>query len=102
MDFINGFIEVYGDPLGYKGSWESVVQIIDREAGERTRKLAENALWFEEHAPVDERFRRKEVKGVIARVMQVAMLGGVAIRLRLSGSIFPIRNGYGSATAVNR
>lgn len=104
VDFINGFIEVYGDPLGYKGSWESVVQIIDREAGERTRKLAENALWFEEHAPVDERFRRKEVKGVIARVMQVAMLGGdcypaTPIGINLPNSEW-IRECYGSKSVT--
>lgn len=104
VDFINGFIEVYGDPLGYKGSWESVVQIVDREAGERTRKLAENALWFEEHAPVDERFRKKEVKGVIARVMQVAMLGGdchpaTPIGINLPNSEW-IRERYGSKSVT--
>jgi len=76
VDFINGFIEVYGDPLAYKASWESVVQIVDKEACDRTRKLADNALWFERHAPVDERFKKEEVSGIIARVMQVAMLGG--------------------------
>lgn len=104
VDFINGFIEVYGDPLGYKGSWESVVQIVDREAGERTRKLSENALWFEEHAPVDERFRKKEVKGVIARVMQVAMLGGdcypaTPIGINLPNSEW-IRERYGSKSVT--
>lgn len=104
VDFINGFIEVYGDPLGYKGSWESVVEIVDREAGARTRKLAENALWFEEHAPVDERFRKKEVKGVIARVMQVAMLGGdcypaTPIGINLPNSEW-IRERYGSKSVT--
>ena len=104
VDFINGFIEVYGDPLGYKGSWESVVQIVDKEAGERTRKLAENALWFEEHAPVDARFRKKEVKGVIARVMQVAMLGGdcypaTPIGINLPNSEW-IRERYGSKSVT--
>ena len=104
VDFINGFIEVYGDPLGYKGSWESVVEIVDREAGARTRKLAENALWFEEHAPVDERFRKKEVKGVIARVMQVAMLGGdcypaTPIGINLPNSEW-IRECYGSKSVT--
>lgn len=76
VDFINGFIEVYGDPLAYKGSWESVVQIVDREAGERTSKLAGHALWFEHHAPVDERFKKLRVSGMTARVVQAAMLGG--------------------------
>lgn len=104
VDFINGFIEVYGDPLGYKGSWESVVQIVDREAGERTRKLADNALWFEQHAPVDERFRKKEVTGVIARVMQVAMLGGdcypaTPIGINLPNSEW-IREKYGSKSVT--
>ena len=76
IDFINGFIEVYGDALAYKATWESVVEIVDEEACSRTRKLAENALWFEKHAPVEERFKKEKVTGVTARVMQVAMLGG--------------------------
>lgn len=76
VDFINGFIEVYGDPLGLKGSWESVVEIVDEEACKRTEKLAENALWFERHAPVEERFKKSVVSGITARVMQVAQLGG--------------------------
>ena len=69
IDFINGFIEVYGDPLAYKASWESVVQIMDEEACERTRKLADNALWFEKNAPIDERFKKSEVVGITARVV---------------------------------
>ena len=76
IDFINGFIEVYGDPLAFKASWESVVQIIDQEACKRTRKLADNAMWFEQHAPIDERFKKDEVVGITARVVQAAMLGG--------------------------
>ncbi len=76
IDFINGFIEVYGDPLAYKASWESVVQIMDEEACERTRKLADNAMWFERNAPIDERFKKSEVVGITARVVQAAMLGG--------------------------
>lgn len=76
VDFINGFIEVYGDPLAYKASWESVVEIVDAQACSRTRKLAENALWFEKHAPTDDRFKKTEISGITARVMQVAMLGG--------------------------
>lgn len=104
IDFINGFIEVYGDPLGYKGSWESVVQIVDHEACERTKKLADNALWFEEHAPVDERFRKKEVSGMIARVMQVAMLGGDCHPATPIGINLPnaewIRERYGSKSVT--
>ncbi len=104
VDFINGFIEVYGDPLAYKASWESVVEIVDREAGERTRKLAENALWFEQHAPVDGRFKKSEVKGVTARVMQVAMLGGDCLPATPIGINLPnaewIRERYGSKSVT--
>ncbi|MDE5610961.1 MAG: dipeptidyl peptidase 3 [Odoribacter sp.] len=104
IDFINGFIEVYGDALAYKASWESVVEIVDREAGERTRKLADNALWFERHAPVDERFKRSEVKGVTARVMQVAMLGGDCHPATPIGINLPnaewIRERYGSKSVT--
>lgn len=104
IDFINGFIEVYGDALAYKASWESVVEIVDREAGERTRKLADNALWFERHAPVDERFKKSEVKGVTARVMQVAMLGGDCHPATPIGINLPnaewIRERYGSKSVT--
>lgn len=104
IDFINGFIEVYGDPLAYKASWESVVEIVDREACERTRKLAENALWFEQHAPIDERFKKTEVKGITARVMQVAMLGGdchpsTPIGINLPNAEW-IRERYGSKSVT--
>lgn len=104
IDFINGFIEVYGDPLAYKGSWESVVQIVDKEACNRTRKLAENALWFERNAPVDERFKKDEVCGVTARVMQVAMLGGDCHPATPIGINLPnaewIREQYGSKSVT--
>lgn len=104
VDFINGFIEVYGDPLAYKASWESVVQIVDREACERTQRLAENALWFEQHAPVDERFKKTEVRGVTARVMQVAMLGGDCHPATPIGINLPnaewIRERYGSKSVT--
>ena len=76
VDFINGFIEVYGDPLARKASWESVVQIVDDQACRRTRLLADNASWFEEHAPIDPRFKRDQVIGLSARVVQAAFLGG--------------------------
>lgn len=104
IDFINGFIEVYGDPLAYKASWESVVQIVDKEACERTRKLADNALWFEKHAPIDERFKKDEVSGIIARVMQVAMLGGDCYPATPIGINLPnaewIRERYGSKSVT--
>lgn len=104
IDFINGFIEVYGDPLAYKASWESVVEITDEEAGERTRKLAENALWFEHNAPVDPRFKKEEVKGITARVMQVAMLGGDCHPATPIGINLPnaewIREEYGSKSVT--
>ena len=76
IDFLNGFIEVYGDPLAYKASWEAMVQIVDKEACARPQILAKNALWFEQNAPINSRFKKSEVTGVTAKVMQVAMLGG--------------------------
>ncbi len=76
VDFINGFIEVYGDPLALKGTWEGIVEYKDLEATERTRLISENAQWFEDHSPVDPRFRKSEVKGVTANVICAAMLGG--------------------------
>ncbi|MDR1556512.1 MAG: dipeptidyl peptidase 3 [Tannerellaceae bacterium] len=76
VDFINGFTETYGDPLGMKASWEATVNFIDKDATRRTRIISDNAQWFEDHSPVDERFRKKEVKGVSAKVITVAMLGG--------------------------
>ncbi|MDR1645534.1 MAG: dipeptidyl peptidase 3 [Tannerellaceae bacterium] len=76
VDFVNGFIETYGDPLGIKASWESTVNFIDKEATRRTEIISTNAQWFEDHSPVDERFRKKEVKGVSAKVITVVMLGG--------------------------
>ena len=76
VDFINGFIEVYGDPLGLKASWEGIVEYTDLEATRRTRAISDNAQWFEDHSPVDERFRKPVVKGVTANVICAAMLGG--------------------------
>ena len=104
IDFINGFIEVYGDALAYRASWEAVVEIVDKEACERTRKLADNALWFEQHAPIDSRFKKSEVKGVTARVMQVAMLGGDCHPATPIGINLPnaewIRERYGSKSVT--
>lgn len=76
IDFINGFIEVYGDPLGLKGSWEALVEYKDEDATKRTRLISREAQWFEEHSPTDIRFKKKTVKGVTASVVRAAMLGG--------------------------
>ena len=76
VDFVNGFIEVYGDPLGLKGSWEGIVEYKDLEATKRTQAISRNAQWFEDHSPVDARFRKPLVKGVVANAICAAMLGG--------------------------
>ncbi len=76
VDFINGFIEVYGDPLGIKGSWESIVNFKDQEATKRAQIMSENAQWFEDHSPVAAEYKKLEVKGVSAKVINVAILGG--------------------------
>ena len=76
VDFINGFIEVYTDPLGMKGTWESLVNFKSEEASERTRIISENAQWFEDNSPIDDRFKKEEVKGVSAKVITAAILGG--------------------------
>ena len=76
VDFINGFIEVYGDPMGIKASWEGIVEYKDLEATRRTRLISDNAQWFEDHSPVDKRFKKAEVRGVTANVVCAAMLGG--------------------------
>ena len=76
VDFVNGFIETYGDPLGMKASWESTVNFINKEATKRTKVISDNAQWFEDHSPVDKRFKKEKVKGVSAKVITVAMLGG--------------------------
>ena len=76
VDFVNGFIETYGDPLGMKASWESTVNFINKEATKRTKVISDNAQWFEDHSPVDKRFKKEAVKGVSAKVITVSMLGG--------------------------
>ncbi len=78
VDFINGFIENYGDPLGMKGAWESIVNFKNETASERTHTLSSNAQWFEDHAPIDPQFRKKTVKGVSAKVITAAILAGDA------------------------
>ena len=100
IDFINGFIEVYSDPLGMKGSWEGLVEYIDEAATERTCTISRNAQWFEDHSPVDPRFRKPVVKGVSANVICAAMLGGdeypsTAIGINLPNADW-IRADYGS------
>lgn len=104
IDFINGFIEVYGDPLGLKGTWEGIVEIKDYEATHRTRLIADNAQWFEDHSPVDPRFKKKQVKGVSAHVVNAAMLGGeeypsTAIGINLPNADW-IRAKYGSKSVT--
>ena len=100
IDFINGFIEVYGDPLGLKGSWEGLVEYIDKDATQRTETISANAQWFEDHSPVDPRFRKPHVKGVTANAICAAMLGGdeypsTAIGINLPNADW-IRAEYGS------
>ena len=104
IDFINGFIEVYGDPLGIKGSWEGLVEYKDHEATRRTRVIADNAQWFEDHSPIDPRFRKPKVKGVTANVICAAMLGGdeypsSAIGINLPNADW-IRARYGSKSVT--
>ena len=100
VDFINGFIEVYGDPLGMKGTWEGLVEYIDKEATHRTQTISDNAQWFEDHSPVDNRFKKAVVHGVSANVICAAMLGGeeypsTAIGINLPNADW-IRAQYGS------
>ncbi len=76
VDYINGFIETYGDPMGMKATWEAVVDYKDTEASKRTALITENAQWFEDHSPVDPQYRKEKVTGVAASVIDVAMLGG--------------------------
>lgn len=76
VDFVNGFIETYGDALGLKASWESTVNFRNEEATRRTQTISENAQWFEDHSPVDQQFKKERVKGVSAKVITVTMLGG--------------------------
>ena len=100
IDFVNGFIEVYGDPLGLKGSWEGLVEYKDVEASKRTQTISRHAQWFEDHSPVDPRFRKSVVKGVTANAICAAMLGGeeypsTAIGINLPNADW-IRAQYGS------
>ncbi len=104
VDFINGFIEVYGDPLGLKGSWEGLVEYKDMEATRRTQTISSHAQWFEDHSPVDPRFRKPQVKGVTAHVICAAMLGGDEYPASAIGINLPnadwIRARYGSKSVT--
>ena len=104
IDFINGFIEVYGDPLGLKGTWEGIVEYKNLEATKRTQTISQNAQWFENHSPVDPRFRKPEVKGVTANVICAAMLGGEEYPASAIGINLPnanwIRQEYGSKSVT--
>ena len=104
VDFVNGFIEVYGDTLGIKGSWESIVNYKDKEATKRAVILSENAQWFEDHSPVSPEFKKPEVKGVSAKVINVVMLGGDCYPATPIGINLPnaewIRERYGSKSVT--
>ena len=104
VDFVNGFIEDYGDPLGRKASWEGTVNFMDSTACRRTQILSANAQWFEDNAPINPKFRKKEVKGVSAKVITVAMLGGDCFPSTPIGINLPnadwIRKEYGSKSVT--
>ena len=104
VDFVNGFTETYGDPLGLKGSWESIVNFKNVEATKRTEIISSNAQWFEDHSPVAPEFRKEKVKGVSAKVITAAMLGGdcypsTPIGINLPNSNW-IRHDYGSKSVT--
>ena len=104
VDYVNGFTESYGDPLGMKASWESIVNFKDLEATKRTEMISNNAQWFEDHSPVDKRFKKEEVKGVSAKVITGAIIGGdlypaTAIGINLPNSNW-IRSAHGSKSVT--
>lgn len=104
IDFVNGFTESYGDPLGMKASWESIVNFKDLEATKRTEVLSRNAQWFEDHSPVDPRFKKEKVKGISAKVITAAILGGdlypsTAIGINLPNSDW-VRREHGSKSVT--
>ncbi len=104
VDFVNGFIETYGDPLGYRASWESIVNFKDEEATKRTETITAEAQWFEDNAPIDDRFKKDEVKGVSAKVITAAILGGDCYPPTPIGINLPnadwIRKEYGSKSVT--
>ena len=104
VDYVNGFTESYGDPIGMKASWESIVNFKDLVSTKRTETISANAQWFEDHSPVDKRFKKEEVKGVSAKVITAAMLGGdlypaTAIGINLPNSNW-IRSVHGSKSVT--
>ena len=104
VDFVNGFTESYGDPLGMKASWESIVNFKDLETTKRTEIISANAQWFEDHSPVDKRFKKEEVKGVSAKVITAAIIAGdlypaTAIGINLPNSNW-IRSVHGSKSVT--
>lgn len=104
VDFVNGFTETYGDPLGYKASWEAMVNFKDLDATRRTETISENAQWFEDHSPVQDKYKKKEVKGVTAKVINAAILGGDCYPATPIGINLPnadwIRKDYGSKSVT--
>ncbi len=104
VDFVNGFIETYGDPLGRKGAWEGLVNFRNIEASRRTEIIAANAQWFEDHSPINPIYRKEKVKGVSAKVITVAMLGGDCFPSTPIGINLPnaewIRRDYGSKSVT--
>ena len=104
VDFVNGFTESYGDPLGMKSSWESIVNFKDLEATKRTETLSQNAQWFEDNSPVDDQFKKENVKGITAKVITAAILGGdlypsTAIGINLPNSDW-VRKEHGSKSVT--
>ena len=104
VDFVNGFTETYGDPLGMKASWESLVNFKDLEATRRTENISSNAQWFEDHSPVDKQFKKEQVKGVSAKVITAAILAGdlypaTAIGINLPNANW-IRSQHGSKSVT--
>ncbi|HIS34250.1 MAG TPA: dihydrofolate reductase [Candidatus Avirikenella pullistercoris] len=104
VDFLNGFIETYGDPMGYKASWEATVNFKNEEATRRTEIISANAQWFEDHSPIDVQYRKKKVKGVSAKVITMVQLGGdcypaTPIGINLPNSDW-IRKEYGSKSVT--
>lgn len=104
VDFVNGFTESYGDPLGYRGAWEGLTNFRDEEATRRTKTISEAAQWFEDHSPIDPRFRKEKVKGVSAKVITATMLGGDAYPATPIGINLPnadwIRRDHGSKSVT--
>lgn len=104
IDFVNGFTETYGDPLGMKASWESLVNFKNKEASKRTEIISNNAQWFESNSPVDNKFKKENVKGVSAKVITAAILGGDTYPSTATGINLPnsnwIRHDHGSKSVT--